>query len=451
MHESLSCDEIDWTSFVAQYWDRTPVLISARTVSGLISERDILEAFAAAAAELRSGKDNPDVQFFRGDAAVSAGKVEYLPGPEESLARYRDRLDSLGIGDFFAFLKFNLAQYAPQLWPRLRRFIGGLLEQVGLPAAGIGLDAIIARNRGTPFGVHRDDLGDFSFIVSGHKTMRFWDPEELAPRFPQARAGFTHMPRVHLDEAQHPGQAITGTGGQLIYWPGHLYHSGRSEEVSITVNLSLFFGNSGSRARPSAQLLQRCLRELLEREMTLVAHEENAGQRAMMHRIRPSSTPDLAHTLPSDLLQAVELVSQALASGALLERAQIAWLRSLSCLGLVNPPPKRSLALPPRLRRIPDAPLLWAPSCRPGASSIICAAGGHTVQVPASPPLFSALRRLEGETELDTQAFLEAHPAVRSELEAVLTHLCGGLVFEPVLTGQAALVSAMIGPASSVR
>ena len=71
----------------------------------------------------------------------------------------------------------ELLQANQKNWKKLQEFTDTLFTHVGFPNQFVEMGLYLGNYRQTPFGVHVDGCGVFSFPVIGKKTFRLWKSE----------------------------------------------------------------------------------------------------------------------------------------------------------------------------------------------------------------------------------------------------------------------------------
>lgn len=331
-------DALDWPAFVAEDWDRRPVLFKGVAHGRPFAPVEVFRsALAAAARSRRRLPGEPD------NTVLTLGGLQQLdPAPwmprrdDRSLEGYRARmLDALGARRY-ALVISAFHSYRWPLWRSERAFFAPLWREAGLPVTGAITTLFHGNYESTPVGVHRDRFATFMLPVQGRKRMRFWTQrpwQEAVSTLPDYRA--------HLDTSF----AVDAEPGDMLYWPADYYHVGESVDggVSTSVNLGVprhehrpvyeledlmvDLGRADALIDPAAQLLRARLPQAL----------------AVLAPARIGADGVLAADLPPALAAALAQVDAMAAPAALRARVHAVSLQRLSAGGF-EPPPARAPA-----------------------------------------------------------------------------------------------------------
>jgi hypothetical protein len=307
-----------WTTFVHEYWEKEPVLVS----SGRSIHLPRIEPHELFCAVVSCVED-----FCRGGAQkvrlyVDGGEVDILGGEhrpilpsthDASFEGYNSRMAHAGFSDY-ALVVADWHQFDRSIWERIVVSIEGLAELVGITQARMDTQMFLGTYRVTPFGVHLDSTSAFHFPLIGTKIMRFWQGG-FGANTPALQ--HSHNYESYLQDSV----VIRARPGEAIYWPSEYWHVGESDGVfSVTWGLGYWFGN-GVRRRAA-----RMATELFE----------------AMESKTPTLQPDTAALVALNHSPADDLIGDliGIASSERLRRVIVeSWLRHYSAYGFLRVPP----------------------------------------------------------------------------------------------------------------
>ena len=247
-----------WKQFMRHHWDRSPVRFERPFSANFPTRDEIYAALLEAGRQLRRGDFAP-LRFFiehesgGGRPLYSAVVFPYelVPTPSDGgLDAYLDRLQAALGGRRFGIVMDRCQTYDWRHWSQMKSFLAGFHQAAGVPLGASDSAVFIGNYRYTPFGIHKDDLQIFYFVVDGRKTMSFWpletfaDREEMPPGPDLAGRNATVVLRSAEEEREalalaHPLEAGPG---DLLYWPASYWHRAEpSSGVSISVSLGVKF------------------------------------------------------------------------------------------------------------------------------------------------------------------------------------------------------------------
>jgi len=336
----------------------------------LLEPRELLELVVEVGAAHRRGDGRaparilvePDLQV------AGAGAVDYLPAPgDASLEAYTERVSGLVGGRRFG-LAINLCHlHHWSLWLRLREIVRELAPDG--PRLYAHPVLFLGNYDRTPFGIHRDEVSTFMFVLSGRKRLHVWEPrafrDDADERLTAAGA------------ARRPAPTVLEAGvGEAIFWPVGYWHVGESVGgLSVSVNLGLAPWPAGHEIADGLQ------RSLADASATRGTRRASAGR-------APAARPVAA--------RAVRRLARHVASGAFERDVVAASLRRRTADGFREVPaprPSTALAADDLVRGDRCHPIRWA---RLPDDDVVVSAHGHSRVLPAHPRLLALIERLNG-------------------------------------------------------
>lgn len=232
-----------WEGFAREHWEQRPGVFRGLMTSPLITSAQAFSGVLRAATLSRAGQP-AFVRFFVDNALVQSRLARYLPTPEDtSFADYAKRLAPIIDHRRFGLTVNGFAHHDFELFTRVRRFLRGLYEEVGMPADTTDLDVFIGNYLHTPFGVHLDASSNFCVVFEGVKKFLVWPGPSL-----EERSELHHS--VDFEEVRDEALVLEGRPGDVVYWPSSYWHIAESSgELSAVMNIALYLDQDGRAAR----------------------------------------------------------------------------------------------------------------------------------------------------------------------------------------------------------
>ncbi len=332
-----------WSGFAQNFWEKKPLAVK-NVQSGLreVTAAEIFELLVLFANRCRKLKDPEGfklyIDSFRADADTT---LQLLPGKKDkSLTGYHERMEK-HFSDYCLvcdeLLKVNLKSLH-----LLTDFTDQLYRHVGFPNRFAEIGLYLGNYRKTPFGVHVDSCGVFSFPVLGKKRFRLWSPEFAAKNPALDRAS-------KYEKFKKRSQVIDAEAGDMTYWPSSAWHIAESDgSFSATWSLGIWVD------RPHVDLLMAPLKSVLAKKIG-PASEAVATEFECLHGVTGEVTE-----LPQAFSHSIELL-QSLNAQELHETFLKFWMQHISLQGFKNIPSEEfKLSMKSRIRlRSPGALVLW--------------------------------------------------------------------------------------------
>ncbi|MET0403863.1 MAG: DUF6624 domain-containing protein, partial [Cystobacter sp.] len=167
-------DGIDWASFARHHWEKAPGVLSPE--APIVPGERVFRTLVEASAPFRFGtrfRALPNVKFLTGNAQLRAPGT-LLPGPgDDDVGSYLRRVaDKVGgrRSQLLVEQPFLLDFF---LWDRLRGFLQGLFERVGLPVLPVSTEVFVGDFARAPRGVEaRPHHSLFLLVLQGRLRIR---------------------------------------------------------------------------------------------------------------------------------------------------------------------------------------------------------------------------------------------------------------------------------------
>ena len=332
-----------WARFARETWERKPAVFPQ--ISSPLVEMDPAEIFRLTVlyADLcRKNRSAEGFKFFLDGQRVHEDEaLKLLPRKsDKSLLGYHERMNA--IFEDYCLVCDELLLVNFEKHEIVSGFTAELYRHVGFPNRFAEIGLYLGNYRKTPFGVHVDGCGVFSFPVIGKKKFRIWDQAYI-----DKNPGLVRAFRYEKHKAK--SLLLEAGAGDMTYWPSSSWHIAESDgSFSATWSLGVWVD------RPHSA-------DVLEAVATLVADRlgPHAAQTATPFS-RLHATDGEVRELPSLARESVEALSKL--TPADFELAMLKnWMVHVSKEGLKTPPrapAQRKLNMRTTLTK-GRYPLLW--------------------------------------------------------------------------------------------
>jgi len=232
---SYSLGKPFWRDFTKTYWNRKPTIIRAPFPAPIATPDDVFRALVATRQRLAEPRDDLDLSL-KGRRIV-LDLERWLPRTSDaSLGGYQARLRRDGESGQLAMLVNEFQnELGWTFYNRLRQFLKGLYEIVGVPARA-EVDLFTGNYRRTPLGVHRDEADVFVFVVEGRKQFRLWPKKAFQSCSPRYGPG-------PYAKYMKGSILLAGDPGDILFWPSSYWHVAESDgQLVSSLTLGLYHG-----------------------------------------------------------------------------------------------------------------------------------------------------------------------------------------------------------------
>lgn len=326
--------------------------------------------------------------YIDGFKATEEDVLQVLPKKaDKSLLGYHKRMEEM-FEDYCLvcdeLLKVNLEKQH-----LLTQFTNELYRHVGFPNRFSEIGLYLGNYRKTPFGVHVDSCGVFSFPVAGKKKFRLWT-SAYAEKNPSLDRAFKY------DKHKKSSQLLEAGPGDMTYWPSSIWHIAESDgSFSATWSLGVWVD------QPHQELFSESLKGLLGKKSGAAGAATTTAFKNLH-----AATGEVTE-LPEAYLKSIELL-QSLSRQELQEVFLQSWMKHISLQGFKNIP-KADLKLSTKSRiqlRSKKSLILWQQSLT-SKETVYFSFGGTLVESSKASGLAQLIRALNaGETCL-VSAFLK--------------------------------------------
>lgn len=254
-----------WDQFMAQFWERSPVLIkSARTPWWM--ERSFFSSTVRACFGLPAFDAGVRSRAFVGGRLVQGwpDEVFYQVPADQDFELTATALHER-LGTDFGMIFNEVTAISAPLWNALTEFAAPIVRAVGYPTSMFHAGIFCGTYAMTPFGVHIDASGGFMFHIVGRKTFHFWERERFADdprRCEFLRGGGASLladPHSLLDASI----VAEIDGGDILYWPSSFWHVGLGVGGSPHGGLTLGFWDRRRHSQILGEVVEQLVRERL--------------------------------------------------------------------------------------------------------------------------------------------------------------------------------------------
>lgn len=308
-----------WQKFTKSNWEKKALL--AKDFSSPlrhIDEQQVFLMLVEYSNHCRKIKNPSGFKLFvDGQRQNEAEILQVLPEKRDgNLLNYHSRMEQ--IFSDYCLVCDELLQVSKKNWQYLSAFTENLFSHVGFPNRFVEMGLYLGNYRQTPFGVHVDGCGVFSFPVVGQKTFRLWRPAFVKKNPVLERAD-------NYEKFKKYSKTLVAKPGDMAYWPASAWHIAESKgDFSATWSLGLWLD------RTHLEVTESALRSLLKNRLAGTA--ENTTKTLL----GPDRDGNV-NRLPKDYLVSISRM-RALTTNELYDACLRDWLPLQSKHGFKNTP-----------------------------------------------------------------------------------------------------------------
>ncbi|UYL09329.1 cupin domain-containing protein [Bdellovibrio sp. SKB1291214] len=254
--KSALLDQKFWRHFAKNHWEKKPLLL--RNVKSDLIEMtadEIFDLLVLYADRCRQINDPTGFKFYTdGIKAQEEDVLSVLPEKsDKSLAGYHKRMNTL-FSDY-CLVCDELLQVNLKKQHLLTDFTDQLYRHVGFPNRFSEMGLYLGNYKKTPFGVHVDSCGVFSFPVAGTKKFRLWNAA-YGEKHPELDRTFNY------EKNKKHSQLLEVGPGDMTYWPSSEWHIAESDgSFSATWSLGVWVD------QPHKDMVSDSVKELLDKKL----------------------------------------------------------------------------------------------------------------------------------------------------------------------------------------
>lgn len=389
-----------WTNFTKNIWEKKPVTIkNVKSPLLEIGEAEIFRLLVLFSDQCRKLDDAAGFKFYvNGLQAHAEDILQVLPlKQDKNLLGYHKRMNAL-FSDYCLvcdeLLKANVDKQA-----LLTDFTTELYRHTGFPNRFSEMGLYLGNYRKTPFGVHVDSCGVFSFPVAGQKKFRLWT-SAFAEKHPDLDRSFSYA------KYKKDSVLMTAEVGDMTYWPSSAWHIAESDgQFSATWSLGVW--------------VDKQHKELFSDSLNLLLSEKfgASGQLTSTAFQSLHSASGEVSDLPKAFAKSIEQL-QALTTAEIQENFLKSWMLHISRQGFKNIPKVVSKLRPGSLigLRSDRAKILWQNSLTQ-KTKVFCSFGGVLVETQKKSGLLKLIKALNaGQTCLVSDYI---RPVAKTDLKSL--------------------------------
>ena len=335
-----------WQSFAKNIWEKEALALKNVQSELLdITHAEIFDLLLQYSDRCRKLQDPEGFKFYIDGFKADADDVlQVLPlKKDKSLLGYHARMQA-EFSDY-CLVCDELLQVNQKKQDLLTDFTRQLYQHVGFPNRFSEMGLYLGNYRKTPFGVHVDSCGVFSFPVAGTKKFRLW-PEGYGQKNPALDRAFKY------DKFKKDSVVLEASPGDMVYWPSSAWHIAESDgSFSATWSLGVWVD------QPLKNKVSDSLNDLLDKKLG------SAGERPTVAFIKLHKASGEVTDLPESYLNALQALQQT-AEVELKEIFLKNWMQHISLQGFKNlPKDEIKISAKSKIKlRSARSPLLWQKS-----------------------------------------------------------------------------------------
>ncbi|HVS81105.1 MAG TPA: cupin domain-containing protein [Pyrinomonadaceae bacterium] len=395
-NSAFSLSPAFWSHFIKHYWDKKPLAIKKPFTPPITTAEETFEAFKKASEEFSANGSYVQYRFYKGDGSFileGSNLKRYIPNASDaSIADYAERLSGKLCGERFGLILNGFQKYDSQFYLRTREFLRGLTTKLPVRCS-VKTGVLLGNYKKTPFGIHKDAVTVFLFVVEGRKRIYLWPEGYFRDWFDERRD-------LDFELLRKDAISLEGKAGDLLYWPSSYWHVGESiGGLSVTISLAL---------KP-LQLSSSILGDLNGRV------EELLGSSLDDDGDFPRTSGDVrksAGRISKSVRLATNALRRAERDPGFAQGLQVSWLNLVTSSynePVPSPLPFEVMEDDDIVRGFPKQPILWIPSTQ---DHIVCSANGHAFTLPAAPKIIELFERLNSGQRLRVAKLIDRYTGV---------------------------------------
>lgn len=394
-------DQKFWSDFARNYWEKKPLhLKNVKSALLEMSDDAIFDLLVLYSDRCRKLKNPEGFKFYiDGMKAYDEDVLQVLPvKKDKSLAGYHARMQK--VFSDYCLVCDELLKSNVQYQDLLTDFTDELYRHVGFPNRFSEMGLYLGNYRKTPFGVHVDNCGVFSFPVAGVKKFRLWKPNYVKKNPGLDRA-------FNYNRYKKDSLLLTASPGDMTYWPSSAWHIAESDgSFSATWSLGVWVD------KPQRELFSEALQGLLNAKLG------DMGLAPMTQFKSLHAPTGEVQQLPESYQESLKIL-QSLTSMELQETLLKSWMIQISQQGFKNIPlvnfqvtPNSQIQL-----RSQRAKILWQKS-PVKQTTVFLSFGGILIETSLKGGLLALIKALNAGESHRVKDFLKG-PTQRQDLKAI--------------------------------
>lgn len=398
--KAVLLDQKFWAHFSKNIWEKKHLAVkNVKSPLLEIGEAEIFRLLVLFSDRCRELKNAAGFKFYiDGIQTHPEDVLQVLPvKKDKTLLGYHQRMKAL-FSDY-CLVCDELLKANAEKQTLLTDFTAELYRHTGFPNRFSEMGLYLGNYRKTPFGVHVDRCGVFSFPVVGQKKFRLWT-SAYVKKNPALDRAFSYS------QYKKNSVVMQAEVGDMTYWPSSAWHIAESDgQFSATWSLGIWVD------KPHKEIFSESLALLVTEKMG-----ESGESVGTVFQTLHNSTGEVTE-LPQAFVNSIKLLKD-LTAAELEEIFLKSWMQHISLQGFKNLPQGKSQpGLSSRVcLRSSNAKILWQQS-RVHKTKVFCSFGGVLIETKKSSGLLKLIKTLnEGKTCL-VRDFIK--PANKTDLQSL--------------------------------
>ena len=365
-----------WKNFAKFNWEKKAILVrNFESSLSEINEEQIFMMLVSYSNQCRKTTSARGFKFYvHGQRQHEEEILQILPlEKDRSLLGYHSRMEK--IFSDYCLVCDELLQVSQDNWGKLCAFTDKLFSYVGFPNRFSELGLYLGNYRKTPFGVHVDGCGVFSFPVVGQKKFRLWTSAFVKKNPKLNRAD-------HYSQFKKNSVVFNAKPGDMTYWPSSAWHIAESDgSFSATWSLGVWLDRSHQ------ETVEDALKPLLKSQLGSLGED-------CVTNPKPAQKNGQVLELPLHQLKSISVIRK-LSKNALHDTFMKSWIELRSKQGLAKAPElkiKKNISLHSRIQQLDSNCIFWTKL--KSEPKTIYAFQGNLVETSPAPELLKLIKDL---------------------------------------------------------
>ncbi len=232
-----------WEEVATSLWRNAPRVWRQPFDVPYATEEDAFRALCGLTARLDAGETDIQPRVYVGDKPAAFSYDRHAARPDDGgFAGYEARLFAGLRGRELGMVIADSVALDDVLWRRALAFLRGLHAAVGTPPGGSHAEIFLGNYQRSFFGVHKDRLETFTFVVRGRKRFLAWPYEVLLEAGavpPDAPLHAFSFDEFDIDAWRDRAVVLEGGPGDVMFWPASWWHVPEAADEGFVTTLTL--------------------------------------------------------------------------------------------------------------------------------------------------------------------------------------------------------------------
>lgn len=227
-------------------WPNHPNILKSSLISNICNSEDAFTLFQNVCTYYKQYGKCSEFKMYLGDKQCIKIPQEFLCANNYSNWQKYFKSLELETNKQPFLIYINRAEFFNmKVFQNIKTFMKILFKQAGIPCATIETELFVGQYHKTPGGVHTDPCLNFHFTLEGQKILYIWPNQEFST-FNKIQQKQLHGVEYYLNEEileqnLKKSQKFEVNAGDIIFFPGKLWHVGESPTFSVCINLAVYF------------------------------------------------------------------------------------------------------------------------------------------------------------------------------------------------------------------